>query len=170
MNTDNDKDKEKDKKKADEQKKADQGKNNADEEIIRNATSGEYKYGFVTDIDTHVIPKGLNEDVVRYISKVKGEPEWLLEFRLKAYRHWLTMTMPRWAHLDIPDIDVDVLKQSKILFPTSTSRQSATMPPPRRRTDRRTSMKWTRSCERLSTSSAYRSKSRCGSAALQSMP
>ncbi|MDY5119153.1 MAG: Fe-S cluster assembly protein SufB, partial [Muribaculaceae bacterium] len=68
-------------------------------------TAGEYKYGFVSDIDTHIIPKGLNEDVVRYISTVKGEPEWLLEFRLKAFRHWQTLEMPHWAHLDIPEID-----------------------------------------------------------------
>ena len=73
--------------------------------IIDEATEGEYKYGFVTNIDTHVIPKGLNEDVVRYISSIKGEPEWLLDFRLRAYRHWQKMEMPRWAHLDIPPID-----------------------------------------------------------------
>ena len=81
----------------------------ANEDIIKSATTGDYKYGFVTDIDTHVIPKGLNEDVVRYISQVKGEPEWLLDFRLKAYRHWLTMKMPRWAHLDIPEIDFQAI-------------------------------------------------------------
>ena len=81
----------------------------ANEDIIKSATTGDYKYGFVTDIDTHVIPKGLNEDVVRYISQVKGEPEWLLDFRLKAYRHWLTMKMPRWAHLDIPEIDYQAI-------------------------------------------------------------
>ena len=79
------------------------------DDIIRDATSGDYKYGFVTDIDTHVIPKGLNEDVVRYISQVKGEPQWLLDFRLKAYRHWLTMKMPRWAHLEIPEIDYQAI-------------------------------------------------------------
>ena len=82
---------------------------NKNEEIIKSATSGDYKYGFVTDIDTHIIPKGLNEDVVRYISAVKNEPEWLLDFRLRAYRHWLTMKMPRWAHLDIPEIDFQAI-------------------------------------------------------------
>ena len=76
-------------------------KEQSDEELLKNVTGSEYKYGFVSDIDTHVIPVGLNEDVVRYISKVKGEPEWLLDFRLKAFSHWKTMTMPRWAHLDI---------------------------------------------------------------------
>lgn len=74
-------------------------------QIINDVTSSDYKYGFITDIDTHIIPKGLNEDVIRYISNIKGEPEWLLEFRLKAYRHWLTLKMPRWAHLNVPDID-----------------------------------------------------------------
>lgn len=81
----------------------------SDEQLIKDVTASEYKYGFVTDIDTHVIPVGLNEDVVRYISEVKGEPEWLLEFRLKAYRHWLTLEMPRWAHLDIPEIDYQAI-------------------------------------------------------------
>ncbi|HIR37376.1 MAG TPA: Fe-S cluster assembly protein SufB [Candidatus Limisoma gallistercoris] len=88
-----------------EKRKKENKKKKTDEDIIKDATGGEYKYGFVTDIDTHIIPVGLNEDVVRYISKTKGEPEWLLEFRLKAYRHWLTLAMPRWAHLDIPEID-----------------------------------------------------------------
>ena len=80
-----------------------------DDDVIRDATSGEYKYGFVSDIDTHILDAGLNEDVVRYISRRKGEPDWLLEFRLKAYRHWLTLKMPRWAHLDIPDIDFQAI-------------------------------------------------------------
>ena len=88
-----------------EKRKKENKKKKTDEDIIKDATGGEYKYGFVTDIDTHIIPVGLNEDVVRYISKTKEEPEWLLEFRLKAYRHWLTLTMPRWAHLEIPEID-----------------------------------------------------------------
>lgn len=73
--------------------------------IIHEVTQNEYKYGFTTDIETDVIPVGLNEDVVRMISAKKNEPEWMLEFRLKAYRQWLTMTMPDWAHLRIPEID-----------------------------------------------------------------
>ena len=81
----------------------------ADSEIIKDAAEGDYKYGFVTDIDTHIIPVGLNEDVVRYISTVKGEPEWLLVFRLKAFRHWQTMEMPNWAHLQIPEIDYQAI-------------------------------------------------------------
>ena len=72
--------------------------------IINEVTSGEYKYGFFSDIDTEKIEKGLNEDVVRIISAKKNEPEWLLEFRLKSYRHWLTMKMPAWPNLKIPEI------------------------------------------------------------------
>ena len=64
-----------------------------------------YKYGFVTDIESEQAPKGLNEDIVRFISAVKDEPEWLLEWRLEAFRHWLTMTEPNWAKLGIPMID-----------------------------------------------------------------
>ena len=71
------------------------------DDILNEVTNGEYKYGFVTDIDTETIPKGLSEEVVRMISAKKGEPEWMTDFRLKAYRHWLTMTMPRWPHLDL---------------------------------------------------------------------
>ena len=74
-------------------------------QIIEEAAQAEYKYGFVTDIETEVIPKGLDEDVVRRISALKGEPEWLLEFRLKAYRHWLTLKQPTWGHVHVPEID-----------------------------------------------------------------
>jgi Fe-S cluster assembly protein SufB len=73
--------------------------------IIDEVTSGDYKYGFVTDIDTETIRHGLNEDIIRTISSKKNEPEWLLEFRLKSYRYWLTMKMPGWAHLNIPAIN-----------------------------------------------------------------
>lgn len=78
---------------------------NDQDKILSEVTSGDYKYGFVTDVETDIIPKGLSEDVVRIISAKKEEPEWMLEFRLKAYRHWLTMEMPHWAHLNIPEID-----------------------------------------------------------------
>jgi Fe-S cluster assembly protein SufB len=74
------------------------------DKIINDVTSGEYKYGFYSDIETDKIPKGLSEEVVRLISKKKNEPEWLLEFRLKSYRHWKTMKMPAWANLKIPEI------------------------------------------------------------------
>ena len=66
---------------------------------LQQVTGQEYKYGFVTDIETDSVAAGLNEDVIRFISDKKGEPEWLLEFRLKAYRHWLTMTEPDWANV-----------------------------------------------------------------------
>ncbi|MDR0370340.1 MAG: Fe-S cluster assembly protein SufB [Prevotellaceae bacterium] len=75
------------------------------DDILKNFTEQEYKYGFTTDIETDVIPVGLNEDVIRLISKKKNEPEWLLDYRLKAYRHWMTMKMPDWAHLEIPEMD-----------------------------------------------------------------
>ena len=73
-------------------------------EQVKEAT-GTYKYGFVTDIESDKAPKGLNEDIVRFISARKEEPEWMLEWRLKAYRRWLTMESPDWAKLDIPPID-----------------------------------------------------------------
>lgn len=75
------------------------------EDIINQVTQGEYKYGFTTDIDTEVFPMGINEEIIRLISAKKNEPEWLLDFRIKSYRHWLTMKMPTWAHLEIPPID-----------------------------------------------------------------
>lgn len=73
--------------------------------IIDEVTQGDYKYGFTSDIPTDYIPMGLNEDIIRLISSKKNEPEWMLEFRLKAYRHWLTLKMPRWPHLRLPEID-----------------------------------------------------------------
>ena len=76
-----------------------------DKEIIEDIEKQEYKYGFTSDIETETIPRGLNEEVVRLISTKKGEPEWMTERRLKAYRHWLNMVPPTWAHLTIPPID-----------------------------------------------------------------
>ncbi|MEF8809436.1 MAG: Fe-S cluster assembly protein SufB [Bacteroidales bacterium] len=73
--------------------------------ILRHYTQNEYKYGWVTDIESDTIPKGLNEDVVRLISSKKNEPQFLLDFRLKAYRYWKEMEMPSWAHLRIPEIN-----------------------------------------------------------------
>lgn len=78
---------------------------NEQEQILNEVTTSDYKFGFYTDIEQDTIAKGLNEDVVRMISAKKNEPEFMLEFRLKAYRHWLTMKMPEWAHLNIPEID-----------------------------------------------------------------
>src|SRR5207247_6781507 len=65
----------------------------------------EYKYGFVADLDEDTVPKGLSEDVVRLISRKKKEPEWMTEWRLRAYRHWLTMKEPTWANVHYPPID-----------------------------------------------------------------
>ncbi len=73
--------------------------------IVDKVTNEDYKYGFETKIETEVIPKGLNEDIIRLISKKKNEPSWLLEFRLEAFRHWQTLTVPTWPHLSIPEID-----------------------------------------------------------------
>lgn len=75
------------------------------DKLLNDITTQDYQYGFVTDIDTDVIPKGLNEDVIRLISFKKKEPEFMLEFRLKAYREWLKMKTPDWAYLRIPPID-----------------------------------------------------------------
>lgn len=77
----------------------------ADMEILDEITSSEYKYGFVSNIEQEIAPKGLSEDVVRMISAKKNEPEWMLEYRLKAYRHWLSMTEPTWVNVQYPPID-----------------------------------------------------------------
>ena len=78
---------------------------NTDNSLVREISNEKYKYGFTTDVHTEIMDRGLNEDVIRMISAKKGEPEWLLDFRLKAYNYWLTLEMPKWAHLDIPEID-----------------------------------------------------------------
>lgn len=75
------------------------------DKILDEVTNKEYKYGFVTDIENDAIPKGLNEDVVRLISSKKKEPEWLLNYRLKAFEYWKSLKMPEWAHLNIPEIN-----------------------------------------------------------------
>lgn len=74
-------------------------------DVLEQTVSREYQYGFVTDIETEVVPKGLNEDVIRLISQKKNEPEWLLNWRLKAYAQWLKMTEPEWANVKYPPID-----------------------------------------------------------------
>lgn len=78
---------------------------NEEKELLNDITKSEYKEGFVTDVEQEFIPKGLNEDIVRMISKRKGEPQWLLDFRLDAFRKWQKMEMPEWGHLDMPHID-----------------------------------------------------------------
>ena len=82
---------------------------NNSNEYVRKVAEQKYEFGFTTDVHTDIIPKGLNEDVVRLISEKKGEPEWLLDFRLKAFRHWQTMEMPKWAHLNLPEIDYQAI-------------------------------------------------------------
>ena len=88
--------------------------------ILKKIADKAYEFGFVSKIKTDIIERGLNEDTIRLISSKKNEPEWMLELRLTAYRHWLTLEMPQWAHLDIPPIDyqaisyyADPLKKSK---------------------------------------------------------
>ena len=75
------------------------------DELIKDLTQQEYKEGFVTEVEQEYVPKGLNEDIIRLISAKKQEPEWLLEFRLDAFRRWQKMTPPTWGHLDLPEID-----------------------------------------------------------------
>jgi Fe-S cluster assembly protein SufB len=75
------------------------------DKLLEEVTGREYQYGFSSDIEMDMLPKGLNEDVIRFISKTKNEPEFMLKFRLEAYRNWLTMKKPEWGHLNIPPID-----------------------------------------------------------------
>lgn len=74
-------------------------------QLVKDVADRKYEHGFVTDVETEIIPKGLNEDVVRLISAKKEEPEWLLEYRLEAFRYWQTLKQPKWAHVNLPDID-----------------------------------------------------------------
>ena len=97
---------------------------------VEDAT-GTYKHGFVTDIETEKAPKGLNEDIIAFISAKKDEPEWMLEWRLKAYRHWLKMPSPDWAKLNIPEIDYqDVYYYACLLYtsPSPRDRSLSRMP------------------------------------------
>ncbi|MBN1985784.1 MAG: Fe-S cluster assembly protein SufB, partial [Prolixibacteraceae bacterium] len=79
------------------------------DKILNEVTQSEYKYGFVTDIDTDIIDKGLNEDVIRIIWAKKQEPDFMLDFRLEAYRKWTKMKMPNWAYLKVPPIDFQAI-------------------------------------------------------------
>lgn len=78
-------------------------------EFVRKVAEEKYKFGFTTDIQTEIIEKGLDEDVIRLISAKKEEPQWLLDFRLESYRHWLTMKQPSWGHLKMPEIDYQAI-------------------------------------------------------------
>lgn len=79
------------------------------DEILNSIENKEYEYGFTTNVDTEVFETGLNEDIIRRISARKGEPQWLLDFRLKAYQHWLTLEQPDWAHVTLPPIDYQAI-------------------------------------------------------------
>ena len=98
-----------------------EGENESDNELVRRIAEKKYEFGFTTDVPTEVIPVGLSEDVVRLISQKKGEPDWLLEFRLKAFRHWLTMRQPEWGHVHLPDIDYQAI--SYYADPTAKKKQ-----------------------------------------------
>jgi Iron-regulated ABC transporter membrane component SufB len=76
-----------------------------DDDLLKELELEEYKYGFTTDIEMEIAAKGLTEDTVRFISAKKNEPEWLLEWRLKAFRHFLTLKMPTWQNFKAPEID-----------------------------------------------------------------
>ena len=78
-------------------------------EFVRQVAEQKYEFGFTTNVHTDIIEKGLNEDVVRLISQKKGEPEWMLEFRLKAFNYWKTLRQPTWGHLTMPDIDYQAI-------------------------------------------------------------
>ena len=78
---------------------------NEEKDLLQNITRQEYKEGFVTEVEQEYVPKGLNEDIIRMISARKEEPDWLLEFRLDAFRKWQAMDRPEWGHLDLPEID-----------------------------------------------------------------
>lgn len=78
-----------------------------DTQILEQAATREYKWGFTTDIEQESAPPGLNEEIIRFISAKKGEPEWMLEWRLRAYRHWLTMTEPKWPNVHYPPVNFE---------------------------------------------------------------
>ena len=78
-------------------------------QYVRQVAEQKYEFGFTTDVHTEIIPVGLNEDVVRLISAKKGEPEWMLEFRLKAFRYWREQTEPKWGHVHVPEIDYQAI-------------------------------------------------------------
>ena len=78
-------------------------------QLVRSITEKKYEYGFTTEVDTEIIPKGLNEDVIRLISQKKEEPDWMLQFRLRAFRYWQTLEQPKWGHVNLPEIDYQAI-------------------------------------------------------------
>ena len=83
--------------------------NNNKNAYVRQVAEQKYEFGFTTDVHTDIIEKGLSEDVVRLISVKKGEPEWLLAFRLQAFRYWQTLKQPSWGHVRLPEIDYQAI-------------------------------------------------------------
>ena len=96
-------------------------KNPKKNEFVRKVAEKKYEFGFTTDVHTEIIDKGLNEDVIRLISEKKGEPDWLLQFRLDAYHYWLTQKQPTWGHVHLPDIDYQSI--SYYADPTASSKK-----------------------------------------------
>ena len=94
-------------------------------EYVRSIAEQKYEFDFTTDVHTDIIEKGLNEEVVRLISEKKGEPEWMLEFRLKAFRYWQTLTQPSWGHVHLPEIDYQEI--SYYADPLANKRKEATV-------------------------------------------
>ena len=86
-----------------------EGQGSGSNEYVRQIAEQKYEFGFTTDVHTEIIEKGLNEDIVRLISAKKGEPEWLLDFRLKAFRYWQTLKQPTWGHVHLPEIDYQAI-------------------------------------------------------------
>lgn len=100
-----------------------------DNELVRELTDKKYEYGFTTDIHTEVIERGLNEDVIRLISAKKGEPEWLLDFRLKAFRYWQTLEQPDWGHVNLPQIDYQAYRTMPTLQRNKRTRATRRLTP-----------------------------------------
>ena len=93
-------------------------------QYVRQVAEQKYEFGFTTDVHTEIIEKGLNEDIVRLISAKKGEPEWMLEFRLKAFRYWKEQTEPKWGHVHVPEIDYQAISY----YADPTAKKPATVP------------------------------------------
>ena len=99
-------------------------------EGVRSLEADKYKYGFDSDIEQEFAPKGLNEDIVRFISAKKDEPQWLLDWRLEAYRRWLTLEEPEWAMVDYPKIDFQDMYYYCLLYtsPSPRDQRGSRMP------------------------------------------
>ena len=94
-------------------------------DLVRRVAEQKYEFGFTTDVHTEIIPVGLNEDVVRLISQKKGEPEWMLDFRLRAFRHWQTLTPPTWGHVHVPPVDYQAISY----YADPTAKKAPLSPP-----------------------------------------